>query len=343
MWYIKLAETNLFPDWLLRLGVRISLWIGVLQKKIKPFAEREEEMQRLIEKLKASPVAVQTDKPNVQHYEVPSDFFALVLGPQLKYSCCYWPKGVDSLQEAEEAMLSLTADRARLQDGMHILDLGCGWGSFSLWAARRYPNTSFTAISNSRTQKEFIDERCRNLDLGNVRTITADIAELDFKGRYDRIISIEMFEHMKNYKKLLEHLCTLLNAKGMLFIHIFSNMHLAHEFNVNDRNSWMAKTFFTGGIMPSDDLLLHFQEDLCLQEHWRLNGKHYTRTLKAWLENMYKNKKEIFPILSDTYGYRNRKRWWFNWKLFFLGCAETWRLKKGEEFIVSHYLFSKRD
>jgi len=341
IWYIQLAETNLLPDCLLRAGVRASLIVGILKKRLKPFAKRKAEKSMLIEKLKNSPVAIETNQPNIQHYEVPSEFFKLVLGPQLKYSCCYWPAGVDSLEEAEEAMLALTAERAQLRDGMEILDLGCGWGAFSLWAALRFPAARITAITNSKIQKAFIDHRSQTLKLSNIKTKIADIANLHVKGKFDRIVSIEMFEHMKNYRLLLAYLNDLLKPNGKLFVHIFSNIDTAHEFDASNPKNWMARTFFTGGTMPSDDLLFHFQEHLIVENHWRLNGLHYSRTLNAWLKNMYSHKEEILPILAETYGKAHKKRWWVNWKLFFLGCAETWGIRWGNEFMVSHYLFSK--
>ena len=239
-------------------------------------------------------------------------------------------------------MLRLTCQRAGIQDGMRVLDLGCGWGAFSLWAARAYPNARITAVSNSRNQKEFIDARCQELGIHNIETITADVSHLDLASSFDRVVSIEMFEHMKNYEVLLKRIAALLADGGKLFVHIFSNTQRAHEFDDSDPKNWMARTFFTGGLMPSDDLLPHFQRDLILEEHWRVGGMHYTRTLNAWFRRMLRQKKDILPILAETYGEENKTRWWVNWKLFFLGCAETWRLCTGKEYIVSHYLFSKR-
>ena len=342
MWYIKLAHLNIFPDWLLRLAVRISLYAGWIKKHRTPFDEREHHRQTLIRRLKASPIAIETDQPNIQHYEVPSDFFRLVLGRWMKYSCCFWSENVHTLDAAEAAMLALTCERAQIADGMHILDLGCGWGAFSMWAAQHYPHARIMALSNSRTQKAFIDSQCRQYDIRNIETITADVANLDLRGAFDRVVSIEMFEHMKNYQHLLSKIAALFKKDGKLFVHIFSNIDHAHEFDASDPNSWMAQTFFTVGLMPSDDLLLHFQNDLSLEAHWRMNGLHYTKTLNAWLERMYRHKQQILPILADVYGRDRTTAWWVNWKLFFLGCAETWRMRGGAEYLVSHYLFQKR-
>lgn len=343
MWYIKLAHTNLFPNWLLRLIIRFALNASLAMEQHKLFEEQESIRLALIDKLKGSPIAVQTEVPNLQHYEVPSDFFQLVLGQRLKYSCCYWPPDVASLNEAEDAMLSLTCERAGILDGMQILDLGCGWGSFSIWVAQQYPHARITAFSNSRTQKQFIDAQCARLGITNIQTITADVADKSLPGQYDRVVSIEMFEHMRNYQHLLGKIASALKPEGKLFVHIFSNTHRASEFNAVDPNAWMARTFFTGGLMPSDDLLLHFQDDLALENHWRLSGIHYEQTLNAWFKNLINNKTAVLPILEQTYGHAHRRIWWVNWKLFFLGCSETWRLNRGNEYIVSHYLFSKRN
>ena len=342
MWYIKLAHLNLFPDWLLRLAVRIGLYAGWLKKNLQSFEAREHHRQTVIRQLKSSPIAIQTEKPNIQHYEVPSEFFLQVLGDHMKYSCCYWPEGVNTLNDAEAAMLALTCERARIADGMRILDLGCGWGAFSLWVAQQYPHAKITALSNSHTQKEFIDARCQALGIRNIKTITADVANLDLNSTYDRVVSIEMFEHMKNYQDLLKKISVLLNENGKLFVHIFANIDHTHEFDAGDPHNWMAQTFFTGGLMPSDDLLLHFQDDLFLEDHWRISGLHYAKTLNAWLKSMLKHEATILPILAEVYGEANRTVWWVNWKLFFLGCAETWRMRGGREYFVSHYLFSKR-
>lgn len=342
MWYIKLALTGLIPVWLLRLAIRLALNIGLWLEKRLPFAQQESARQALLARLRASSIAIHTDKPNQQHYEVPTAFFEYVLGSRLKYSCCLWEDSATTLDQAEEAMLKLTCERARIEDGMEILDLGCGWGSFSIFTAQKFPRASITALSNSRTQKRFIDGRCAALNITNIRTVIADVASAPIPGRYDRVVSIEMFEHMKNYQELMRRIAGALKPDGRLFVHIFSNTRRAHEFNAGDPNSWMAQTFFTGGLMSSDDLLLHFQDDMVLEEHWRLNGLHYTKTLNAWYARMVQEKAQVLPVLDQTYGRANRVKWWVNWTLFFIGCAETWRLYRGQEYIVSHYLFARR-
>jgi cyclopropane-fatty-acyl-phospholipid synthase len=304
--------------------------------------ERSAEKRALIEKFRSSPIAIHTDDPNRQHYEVPAQFFQLVLGKWLKYSCCYWPADVSTLDGAEEAMLRLTCERARLEDGMEILDLGCGWGSLSLWIAQNYPNSSVLAVSNSHTQRAYIQTQCRERGLANVEALTADVVDLDVDRRFDRVLSIEMFEHMKNYERLMARIASWLRPGGMLFVHIFSHREFCYEFDVEDAGDWMAQTFFTGGTMPSDDLLLYFQRDLQLVDHWRVDGTHYARTLQAWLDKLDHQEGEVRRIMAGVYGQENETRWLANWRLFFLVCNQVWNLGRGREFLVSHYLFRNR-
>jgi cyclopropane-fatty-acyl-phospholipid synthase len=349
MWYMRLIETGRVPDAVIRIVLRVAL--NVVRRKryaVSP-AKALAEKQALIEKFKNSPIAIRTDDPNIQHYEVPSEFFQLVLGKWLKYSCCYWPAGVSTLDQAEEAMLALTCRRASLEDGMRVLDLGCGWGSLSLWIATHYPNSQVIAVSYSNTQREFIQSQCKARGLGNVKVMTADMADFEDDTRFDqiekfdRVISIEMFEHMKNYERLLKRIASLLMPDGKLFVHTFSHRQFPREFDAEDPKDWMAQTFFSGGTMPSDDLLLYFQGDLKLEDHWRVDGWHYEKTLNAWLTKLDSQKDDVRQVITQTYGPENEMLWLSNWRLFFLACSEVWGLHNGREYLVSHYLFERRD
>jgi cyclopropane-fatty-acyl-phospholipid synthase len=232
--------------------------------------------------------------------------------------------------------------RAQLEDGMAVLDLGCGWGSLTLWIAEYYPNCNILAVSKSRDQIEYIKKTASEKGYRNVDAMVQDVNSMDLECRFDRVFSIEMFEHMKNYRRLMGKISKTLNPGGMLFVHIFSHRLFAYEFEADDTNNWMAQTFFTGGTMPSDDLLLHYQEDFLLADHWRISGKHYAKTLRAWLEKMDRQISRIQEVLAETYGQDQMKRWWVNWRLFFLACEATWAYRGGREYIVSHYLFEKR-
>ena len=342
MWYLKLLQTNMIPDALIRLVVRQINRQAIRRLEGLGFEEQEQRRRSLLERLDRSPIAIHTDLPNLQHYEVPPAFFKLVLGKRLKYSCCYWPEGETQLDQAEERMLDLTCQRAQLEDGMSVLDLGCGWGSLSLWIAEHYPACQVLAVSNSRDQIAWIKERARERGFQNVDGFVVDVNQLELDQQFDRVISIEMFEHMKNYRRLMAKIGQLLTPRGKLFVHIFSHHLFAYEFEAGENSNWMAQTFFTGGTMPSDDLLLHYQDDLRLVDHWRLSGLHYAKTLRAWLEKMASHKAQVQGVLADAYGPEQTRLWWVNWRLFFLACEENWAYRAGREHLVSHYLFENR-
>ncbi|MCU0834535.1 MAG: cyclopropane-fatty-acyl-phospholipid synthase family protein [Chromatiaceae bacterium] len=337
---IDWVEQGLVPDLVVRRGIRALLRqrLADLPKDCEAAAEHK---RTFIAGMDAAPIALVPHLANEQHYEVPADFFAAVLGPRRKYSACYWGDGVSDLAAAEEASLALTAERAGIADGQRVLELGCGWGSFSLWAAERYPRAQITAVSNSASQRASIEQRARDLGLRNLRVITSDMSDLVLDGGFDRVVSIEMFEHMRNYRRLLGRIHDWLAPGGRLFIHIFC--HREHPYAFEDRgpSDWMSRHFFSGGIMPSDDLLLHFQDELRLVDRWRWDGRHYERTLNAWLAQMDRERARVRPILEATYGQDQADVWWRRWRVFFMACAELFGYREGQEWWVGHYLLER--
>jgi cyclopropane-fatty-acyl-phospholipid synthase len=339
---LKFAERGLIPDSLVRKGIQ-----NLIKTRLKDISASDCEtgmahLTQFMHAMNQAKIAEVPELANAQHYEVPAEFFHYCLGTQRKYSSCFWMPDTQDLDEAEMLALKQTCDHADIQDGQSILELGCGWGSLSLWMATHYPNAQITGVSNSNSQREYITQMAKSLGVTNLTIITADMNVFEAPSSYDRVVSVEMFEHMRNWQTLYAKVASWLKPRGKFFKHIFVHRNTPYLFEVQDESDWMSQHFFSGGIMPSDDLPLHFQADLALIQRWRWDGTHYEKTANAWLENMDENKDAITPILAQAYGSENVEMWRNRWRMFYMACAELFGYNQGQEWWVTHYLFEKR-
>jgi cyclopropane-fatty-acyl-phospholipid synthase len=336
------TERGLVPDPLVRAGIRHLLDARLEEIHADDTQAAAERVESFMATMREAPVALVPEKANEQHYEVPAEFFSTVLGPRRKYSSAFWPEGVRDLAGAEEAALADTARHADLADGQRILELGCGWGSLTLWMAEHFPRSHITAVSNSRSQREFISTEAQRRGFGNIEVITRDINDFAARGKFDRVVSVEMFEHLRNWPEIFRRVAGWLEPQGRFFMHVFTHRSTPYTFDVRDDTDWMSRRFFSGGMMPSADLALRCQEHLALKAHWRWDGTHYARTAEAWLENLDTNRDAVLPLLAGTYGQPHGGVWFQRWRLFFLSCAELFAFDHGQEWGVSHYLFAPR-
>lgn len=336
---LNLTERGLLPDAVVRTGIRHQLRERLREisaDNIEAAATRE---QALLNAMLDAAIAEVPELANAQHYEVPAAFFDRVLGAHNKYSCAYWPEGVVSLEMAETAALSTTVQRADMHNGQRILELGCGWGSLSLYMAERFPRSEIVAVSNSHGQARYIREHASSRKLINLKVITADMNDFQAPGKFDRVVSVEMFEHMRNWQSLFNRINGWLNRDGLFFMHIFVHRSTPYLFEDNGPSDWMSRHFFSGGMMPSADLPLRIQSGLQFQQRWNWSGQHYARTCNAWLERMDAQRDSLMPLFKATYGEDFASIWWQRWRIFFMACAELFAFRNGQEWFVGHYLF----
>jgi len=336
------AEAGRIPDALIRAGIR-RLSRQRLEEICAMDCERvAARLDAFVDAMRSAEIAPVPERANEQHYEVPAEFFSRVLGRHRKYSACFWDEGTRTLSEAEARSLQITCRRAGIEDGLDVLDLGCGWGSLSLWIAEHYPACRVTAVSNAAAQRQFIQGAARRRGLENLQVITCDMNVFDAPAQYDRIVSVEMFEHMRNYGLLFRRISEWLKRDGRFFMHVFCHRNSPYAFIDNGPGDWMSRHFFSGGIMPSADLPLRFQHHLSIERHWRWSGDHYQRTANAWLQNLDANRDAIENLFRRVYGRDDAALWVQRWRIFFMACAELFGFNDGQEWFVGHYLFSRQ-
>ncbi|PWN47408.1 S-adenosyl-L-methionine-dependent methyltransferase [Violaceomyces palustris] len=348
-------DKGLIPDFALRRAIRAlnRQRLASLALPSPNYSQHIEGKLAYIDSLKKSEIAIETDTANEQHYQVDTEFMLSCMGKRAKYSCCLYQRGDETLDQAEEAMLESYCEKAKLKDGQDILDLGCGWGSLSLFLAEKYPNSRIRSLSNSKTQKLHIDSVAKARGFKNLEIFTGDVKVFEFDpDQFDRILSIEMFEHMKNYSELFRKVSRWLKPHDdqdppYLFIHIFCHKTTPYHFEQDD--GWMSQNFFSGGTMPSHDLFLHFQQDVKLESIWWINGKHYAKTSEDWLKRQdaaNRNGRAVASLREDAKKKGKEEiegeKTFYRFRVFYLACAEFFATNDGEEWGVGHYLFTRR-